>query len=93
MDAGGLNMERLTWAEVCARYPMQWVVLIEVDIDEVGMEIRSGIVAGHGRNREESFAQADPYIDGHSPFANMHTRPPDPPRVHDPRDLVWAVTR
>jgi len=51
--------EPLTWQEICARYPNEWVVLVEVDwIDEDDRDFRSARVAGHGKTRKEPLVQA-----------------------------------
>ena len=51
--------EPLTWQEICARYPNEWVVLVEVDwIDEDDKDFRFARVAGHGKTRREPLVQA-----------------------------------
>lgn len=51
--------EPLTWPEICARYPDEWVVLVEVDwIEEDDRDFRSARVAGHGKTRREPLVQA-----------------------------------
>ncbi len=47
------NRQRLTWAEIRQRYPDEWVALAELDSDLQELEIRSGIVLGHGKSRRE----------------------------------------
>lgn len=72
-----LNEERLTWAQVCQRYPNQWVVRVDMDwVDDMYSEIRTAIVAGHGGD-DESFEQAEPYRTRFLDVAHLHTRPPD----------------
>jgi hypothetical protein len=40
--------ERLTWSEICARHPEEWVVLIDLDLVEDEAEpIRSAVVFDH----------------------------------------------
>ena len=53
--------ERLTREEICARYPDEWVVLIDADwICEEGEEIedavefRTAVVLGHSKDRREA---------------------------------------
>lgn len=73
--------ERLSWDEICARYPNQWVVLVDLEfVDAMYSEVRSALVAGHGGD-EESFEMAEPYRVQYSEIAHLHTRPPDPPKV------------
>lgn len=46
---------RLSWEEVCARYPDQWVVLVEFDwIDRNGGGFRTARVLGQGATRKEA---------------------------------------
>ena len=56
--AHDLLEERLTWQEICKRHPDEWVALAEVDwIDDVSLEFRSAIVAGHGPRRTDPLDQ------------------------------------
>jgi hypothetical protein len=50
----------MTWPEIQAAYPDQWVVIGEVDLDPVTSELRSGVVLGSGKTRREPLAQAGP---------------------------------
>ena len=55
--------EALTWAQICERYPDQWVVLVEVDWVEkdeenLTFEFRSARVATHGPTRRGPLMQA-----------------------------------
>lgn len=68
------SSERLTWREICARHPDEWVLLVDVDwVDRVNDEFRSAIVLSHARGRREVFdrlrggakSSTDPA--GHSP--------------------------
>lgn len=57
--------EPLTWPQICARHPDQWVVLVDVDWvdkdeDTLTFEFRSARVAGHGPTRREPLVQARP---------------------------------
>jgi hypothetical protein len=48
--------ERLSWKQICERYPDEWVVLAEMvfeDGDEEGGEIISAVVAGHSRGSKQ----------------------------------------
>ena len=49
--------ERLTWQQICERYPEQWVALVEMDVDDETDEFATARVAGHGVTRAEPFAQ------------------------------------
>ena len=78
-----LDVERLTWAEICTRYPSQWVVLVAIEwTDTMLSGVRSAIVAGYGGN-DESYDRAEPYRPYFTSRAHKHTRPPDPPRAWD----------
>lgn len=46
--------ERLTWAEICARYPDEWVVLIDTKwLDQDSFEFETAIVCGHAKGHDE----------------------------------------
>jgi len=52
--------EPLTWAEICARYPDEWVCLVEIEHEVPnGVAIRSARVVGHGKTRRAPFDQVD----------------------------------
>lgn len=66
--------EPLTWREICARYPDEWVALVEVDwIDEDDREFRSARVAGHGKTRKEPLAQAQGAWAKYGELAHLYT--------------------
>ncbi len=51
--------ERLTWDEICRRYPDIWVVAVDSkridetdEADEVGIEFRTALVIAHHKNRK-----------------------------------------
>ncbi|MBC7977848.1 MAG: hypothetical protein H7138_22945, partial [Myxococcales bacterium] len=47
--------ERLTWEQICRRYPDQWVALVELDWNDETDELTVARVAGHGPNRRAPF--------------------------------------
>ncbi|MBX3155900.1 MAG: hypothetical protein KF773_07870 [Deltaproteobacteria bacterium] len=49
--------ELLTWTEIRARYPDQWVALVEMDWDDELDWFRVARVAGHGTTRRAPFDQ------------------------------------
>jgi hypothetical protein len=57
--------EPLTWAQICDRYPDEWVTLIDFeDPDDHGctnFEFRTARVASHHKNRRLSSIMASPY--------------------------------
>ena len=88
-----LNAERLTWAEICARYPNQWVVLVAIEATDTMLSgVRSAIVAGHGGN-DESFERAEPHRAYFRTIAHLHTRLPGPPREWGEGDVACLSPR
>lgn len=68
--------EPLTWQEICARYPNEWVVLVEIDwIDEDDKDFRSARVAGHGKTRREPLVQARSMWPRYGEIAHFFTGP------------------
>ena len=52
----------LTWDEICARYPDEWVCLVEIDrVEPQNFEFRTARVIGHGKTRRVPFEQARPW--------------------------------
>lgn len=49
--------ELMTWAQICERFPEQWVALVEMDWNDETDEFTVARVAGHGVTRAEPFAQ------------------------------------
>jgi hypothetical protein len=46
----------LPWAEICTRYPDQYVCLVDMEVVEVGSpEIKTARVVGHGPTRRAAF--------------------------------------
>jgi hypothetical protein len=81
--------EPLTWAEICARYPDEWVCLVEMDrIHPYGFEFRTARVIGHGKTRGAPFEQALPWrghyeVVGHYFTGRITVRPPRPSIILD----------
>ncbi len=49
--------EPLTWSQICARYPNQFVCLVDrVSVERGSPEIRTARVVGHGSTRDTAFA-------------------------------------
>lgn len=56
-DLSPLHPEALAWAEICARYPDQFVCLIDVvAVEPWSPAIASARVAGHGQTRRDASA-------------------------------------
>ena len=52
-------IERLTWAQICERYPDEWVVMVETDwVNDRDFEFGTTHVIGHYKTRKE----ASPHI-------------------------------
>lgn len=69
-----LVLDRLTWPEVCERYPEQWVVLVDVDwVDETWSEFRTAVVAAHGARPEDPLVQAEPLLPRFPDQAHLFT--------------------
>jgi hypothetical protein len=52
----------LTWAEICDRYPEQWVCVVDIDrVAPNSLEFRTARVVGHGVTRREPLDQARPW--------------------------------
>ena len=53
--------EPLSWPQICARYPDEWVCLVEIEwVNETDFEFQSARVVGHGTTRKEPLDQARP---------------------------------
>ena len=81
--------EPLTWAEICARYPDEWVCLVEMDrIHPYGFEFRTARVIGHGKSRGAPVKQALAWraryeVIGHYYTGRVTVRPPRPSLILD----------
>jgi hypothetical protein len=66
--------EPLTWEEICAKYPDQWVCLVEIDeIEEQNFEFRTARVIGHGKTPREPLDQARPLFDRYEEIGHYFT--------------------
>jgi hypothetical protein len=49
------DAERLTWAEICKRFPDEWVVLVDADrTNDRDFEFGTALVVGPRRDRKEA---------------------------------------
>jgi hypothetical protein len=57
--------ERLTWAEICERYPDEWVYVVDIDYhdDPHVFAFRTARVVGHSKTKHEAFDQARPWCE------------------------------
>jgi len=66
----------LTWSEICARYPDEWVALVEIDwVNENDLDFRSARVAGHGKTRKEPLDKARPLWKRYDEIGHFFTGP------------------
>lgn len=66
--------EPLTWDEICARHPDEWVCLVEMDhVHPNGFEFRTARVVGHGKTRRAPFDQARPLRDRYKLVGHYYT--------------------
>jgi hypothetical protein len=81
--------EPLTWAEICAHHPDEWVCLVEMDrIHPNGFDFRSARVIGHGKTRRAPIEQAMRWrahykFIGHYFTGRIAVRPPRPSVILD----------
>jgi hypothetical protein len=81
--------EPLTWTEICARHPDEWVCLVEIDrVHPYGFAFRTARVIGHGKTRREPLDQALPWraryeVIGHYFTGHVAVRPPRPSFILD----------
>jgi hypothetical protein len=68
--------EPLTWREICARHPDEWVALVEIDwVNENDLDFHSARVAGHGKTRREPLDQAKPLRARYPEIGHFFTGP------------------
>jgi hypothetical protein len=71
---GALVSEPLTWPEICARYPDEWVCLVAIEgQNETDFEFTTARVAGHGKTRKEPLVQARPARAQYDSFGHYYT--------------------
>lgn len=81
--------EPLTWAEICARHPDEWVCIVEIDyIHPNGLEFRTARIIGHGKTRGAPVKQAMAWRDryeliGHFYTGRIAVKPPRPSIILD----------
>lgn len=63
------EFERLSWAEICARYPDQYVYMVDVERSPTDdREIDTASVVGHGPTRGAAFDPIRDCRERHSPW-------------------------
>ncbi|MGN6106975.1 MAG: hypothetical protein ACTHU0_17855 [Kofleriaceae bacterium] len=66
--------EPMTWAQICERYPDEWVCLVEIDRPlPNNFEFRTARVVGHGKTRREPFVQARPWWNHYRQIGHFFT--------------------
>ncbi|HET9624431.1 MAG TPA: hypothetical protein VFP84_23830 [Kofleriaceae bacterium] len=54
--------EPMTWAEICTRYPDEWVCVVEMDFAHPNdYDFQTARVVGRGKTRQAPFDQARPW--------------------------------
>ncbi len=48
--------QKMTWNEIKERYPDEWLLIVDYDLDESG-RLKSGVVKRHSRNKNEIYRQ------------------------------------
>lgn len=76
--------ERMAWKDICARYPDEWVVLIDVEHEngeEDNGEIVSAVVLGHSKKSGDCLRETKTIMDREQirESAHLFTGPPVPP--------------
>jgi hypothetical protein len=57
------DVERLTWKEICERYPDEWVVLVDTDWQDLdNFEFDRAVVLCHAKGRSEIYRHAKPLL-------------------------------
>ena len=47
--------ERLTWKQICERYPDEWVVLVETEwVNDTDFDFGTATVLGHFKSRKQA---------------------------------------
>jgi hypothetical protein len=73
---GATISEPLTWAQICERYPDEWVCLVEISrVRPNHFELRSARVVGHGKTRGEPLAQSRPWRARYETIGHYFTGP------------------
>jgi hypothetical protein len=66
--------EPLTWPEICARYPDEWVCLVEITFTHPnGLGIQTARVIGHGKTRRAPFAHAQAWRAQYTDIGHFYT--------------------
>lgn len=65
---------RLSWEQICEKFPDEWVVLTDIDwIDNVDYEFRTATVLGHSKGRSEVLKITRPLRGPESESAHLYT--------------------
>ncbi|NLV66199.1 MAG: hypothetical protein GXY14_00855 [Spirochaetes bacterium] len=48
--------ERITWEEMKTRYPGEWLMITDYDLDQSG-RLKTGIVSSHSRNKTDIYSR------------------------------------
>ena len=74
LDVAALISEPLTWPQICARYPDEWVCLVEIDRPvPQNFAFRTARVIGHGSHPRDPFLQAKAFDDRYDGIGHYFT--------------------
>ncbi len=66
--------EPLTWPEICARYPDEWVCLVEIGWqNETDFDFTTARVVAHGKTRKEPLVRSREVRAHYGEFGNFYT--------------------
>jgi hypothetical protein len=74
--------ERLTWAQICEKYPNEWVVIVDMKFendDEDDGDVESAIVLTHSKGRRGCLEESKQYGDEFRMLGHFYTGPLIPP--------------
>lgn len=72
--------ERLTWDEICVRYPDEWVVLVEFEReDDTDLRFYAATVLAHHRTRKAASADVKAAFQRHDEAGSFFTGQLIPP--------------
>lgn len=57
---------KLSWDEIKNQYPNEWVILVDLDADDVSNEVHAGVVFAHSKNERELLASTKEALAGKS---------------------------
>jgi hypothetical protein len=72
--------QAISWGEICAWYPDQWVCLVELDrLRPHSLPFRTARVVGHGKTQREALRMAVAWWDAYPEIEHAYTGRVDAP--------------